>query len=224
MRTLADLQARWRTQRAAVDAWERENPDLARDWRDALDEDRRRWDAALIRSERTVALYRAGVPQRVVDVIVDGDVRATPAAVAVRDWLTGGKAFLVLTGGTGAGKSVAACLALESGGIFERAVSAARLGLYGDDDVKRMRSLRRTRVLVLDDLGAEFSGDVWRAQFDELVDERYGARHRTIITTNLSPDAVRERYGARVADRIRHDGTVVACGAESLRAPGGGGR
>ncbi len=211
-----------RRRREEQDAWASANPELAVAWDEAIGEDQERRAQAERLRERASAMRRTGAPERALEIIVRDAVRDTAAVRAVREWLNGGSTFLVLTGGTGAGKTLAACLALEKGGRFERAVAAGRLGLYGDEDVARMKALRETRMLVLDDLGAEFAGDVWRAQFDELVDERYGNRLGTVITTNLSPAALKERYGARVADRIRHDGQVVACGSESLRAPGGG--
>lgn len=211
----------------AVREWEAQHPVIAEAWNAAIRLDRE-WIPAeeRRRAERDSALGRLArneVPERIRVMLVDGPVSETSAVRAVRDWIAGKQTFLVLAGGTGAGKTLAACLSLMGRpGVFERAVSAGRLGLYGEDDVARMRMLRRAKTLVLDDLGAEFAGDVWRAQFDELIDERYGDRLRTVITTNLSPAALKERYGARVADRIRHDGQVVACGSESLRAPGRG--
>lgn len=219
---LGRLKATWRRQREEMDAWVAANPVLARAWDEAVEEGEARKRAAQARASMEWQLQRAGTPARLMTILMGDGLRETPAVRAVRDWMDGERTFLVLTGGTGAGKTLAACQALGRGGLFERAVAAGRLGLYGDDDVARMRSLRRAKVLVLDDLGAEFAGDVWRAQFDELVDERYGQQRRTVITTNLSPEALRERYGARVVDRLRHDGLVVACGSESLRKPGGG--
>jgi len=223
MNALQRLTEGWRLERERLAEWEAANPEIAAAWSDAAEEGERRKSERQRRESADWALRDARVPERVRAVLTAGADK-TPAVLAVLRWLEGSRSFLLLAGGTGTGKTIAACHALERGGVFERAVSAGRLGLYGDEDVARMRALRRARVLVLDDLGAEFAGDVWRAQFDELVDERYGDRLRTVITTNLSPDAVRERYGARVADRIRHDGQVVTCGAESLRTPGGGAR
>lgn len=210
-----------RRQREQLDAWAAAHPELAAAWDAAQIEDDARREAQRLRGSREWALREAGVPPRNLSLLLDGGLRETTAVKAVRAWQGSRRTFLVLSGGAGAGKTVAACLALMGGGVFERCVSAGRLGLYGAEDVARMRALRRARVLVLDDLGAEFQTDVWRAQFDELADERYGHQRRTVITTNLAPEIIRERYGARVADRIRHDGQVIACGVESLRRPGG---
>ena len=84
-----------------------------------------------------------------------------------------------------------------------------------------MRHLGKVTCLVLDDLGAEMMSESWRATLDSLLAERFGrTRCRTLITTNVSarrppdnpssPSPFEERYGARIARRIRESGSVVS--------------
>jgi DNA replication protein DnaC len=59
--------------------------------------------------------------------------------------------------------------------------------------------------MVIDDLGVEYldKNGNFLQRLDELIDERYSNYRQTIITTNLNVKAFKERYGERVADRIR---------------------
>src|SRR5690606_41573051 len=54
-----------------------------------------------------------------------------------------------------------------------------------------------------------------------LIDDRHEMRRPTVITSNLSPEEFRQRYGERIADRIRQMGLVVLCVGESLRRKAG---
>lgn len=94
------------------------------------------------------------------------------------------------------------------------------LHVEGGEDV--WRKARRASVLVIDDLGREYA-DVhgrWVSELDLLIDDRHESMLRTIITSNLSVDEFKARYGERIADRIRQDGKVVVCAGESLRRAG----
>jgi DNA replication protein DnaC len=215
---LARFMETCRRQREELQQWTAANPELARDWDAALVEEEDRKRARQERGAIEWALSEARVPSRAREAWEDG-LRETEAVKALHRWLESGRTFLLLTGGPGTGKTVASVEAVArlKRARFARAVETCRLGLYTHGDVERMAELRRCRLLVLDDLGAEFLSDVWLSQFDELVDYRYGERLRTVFTSNLTPESFRDRYGARVADRIRHDGQVVRCGDLSLR-------
>lgn len=224
--------------------WAAENPELASAWSEAIQEamerekaaeERKRQEARarFVRAEAPKRLVNLGAPQRAVDAWEAG-LRDTESVRAVDAFLGAGKTFCVLSGGAGAGKTVAAVhgmaqrLLLDKREsppcIFIRASECARLGLYDAEDKAMTRQMHGAGLLVVDDLGAEFmaEGGVWRGLFDELVDVRYGEGAPTIFTTNLSPDAFRARYGDRVADRIRHTGAFKGCGDASLREKGKG--
>jgi len=180
-------------------------------------------------------LARAGVPERAAQVLEAP--RDTSAMVAVRAWASLPASFMLLHGDSGAGKTIAACGAFLSvkrtirwtGGqrtewhseacAFQPAAEVAQLGYYSDDAHELLDYLGRVRWLVLDDLGTELKSESWRAELDALVAERHGRLGcKTILTTNLSckppavgkPSPFEERYGARIARRIRESGNVVA--------------
>ena len=68
--------------------------------------------------------------------------------------------------------------------------------------------------MAIDDLGAEPEKIMNYGQqcnpFAELLAFRYENRLLTIVTTNLPSDVIRNRYGDRTADRLRHMMEVVA--------------
>jgi len=73
---------------------------------------------------------------------------------------------------------------------------------------------KRARLLILDDLGAEKPSDWTRECLFELFDHRNEEGLPTVITSNLSPDSLREQLGERITDRIRDR-------AAAVRVPGG---
>jgi len=209
-------------------------------------------------------LARCGVPDRAASVVVAGadmDERYLSTVLAVREWMEKGGGFLLLHGVSGAGKSVAAAtiflaaretLAWPGGGVTRyessacafMAVSDLSRDSYFDADARALLDhLKRVRLLVLDDLGAELLTPGYLATLDELVRVRFeDPRARTVLTSNVSASRPRgpdgkplldatgqpkvspfeERYGARIARRIRESGKVVACEARSTLASGAG--
>lgn len=83
--------------------------------------------------------------------------------------------------------------------------------------------VRKVYALAIDDLGREYSDQHgrWLAELDLLIDDRHEMRRPTVITSNLSPQEFIQRYGERIADRIRQMGLVVNCVGESLRRRAG---
>lgn len=81
---------------------------------------------------------------------------------------------------------------------------------------------RKVYALAIDDLGREYADmhGRWASELDLLIDDRHEMRRPTVITSNISLEEFKERYGERIADRIRQAGLVVSCAGESLRRAG----
>ena len=80
--------------------------------------------------------------------------------------------------------------------------------------------LRQTPLLVLDDLGAEWSSGWPLTKVDAIIAERYNRRRATIITTNLGSAALRSRYTDRMVDRLRGTCQIITFNTPaSLRQP-----
>lgn len=90
---------------------------------------------------------------------------------------------------------------------------ATKLQHFTIDD-KEFNKLERKTLLAIDDFGIEpvevmKFGNIY-TPIIELLEYRYSGRLFTILTTNLTPDVIRERYGDRIADRFNEMMTVVA--------------
>ena len=90
---------------------------------------------------------------------------------------------------------------------------------------ERLASLRRTRLLVLDDVGRERLPDPARSALYELLDARHGDNRLTIFTSNLDTFALEERLDGpraspnepgRMWRRMNDKGWVVTLGRKKV--------
>lgn len=194
-----------------------------------VDWDKREAEVAAIRAEdaardleerdkrRTAELVDLGAPRRAI--LAARERKDTPAMRKVAEWSQGEKTILVLSGRPGCGKTVAAVswgFVSSHTPVFLRAAAFAMASRYNPEE----RAVwARAGALILDDLGAEYQDakGSFAVDLDELIDTVYGDMRRMIITTNAGAEDFKQRYGARVADRIREAGEFYVCKNESLR-------
>lgn len=174
------------------------------------------------RRYREARLEAAGIPRRLWRQL--DALRDTDALAAVREWAASEEMLLVLEGNVGTGKTVAASWWLSTGGsgLFRKAYDLATLSSF---DAERREALCTTPALVIDDLGTEpLDEKGWGLSgLLTLIDCRYDAALPTLLTTNLSIETMRARYGVdggRLFDRLRESGAWVQIGGESLRRGG----
>jgi DNA replication protein DnaC len=151
---------------------------------------------------------------------------------SVSKWLDGGKPWLLLTGNVGTGKTVmlhalASLLAprihdrmLGSGEIIPGVLVRSALEIAKCDD-DEYQNARYAKVLLIDDFGVEPGvvksyGNAATNVTDALY-HRYERRAPTVITTNLPLSDIAERYGERLADRMREVADRVAFSFKSFR-------
>lgn len=73
-------------------------------------------------------------------------------------------------------------------------------------------------LLILDEVGVQFSSDAERLILFDILNERYEKRKPTLFLSNLTTDEVKSCLGERVYDRLREDGgEFVPFGWESHR-------
>jgi hypothetical protein len=184
--------------------------------------------------------FEAGVPKRYIE-----DFNAcieTPAFVWANRWSF--SSFLVLSGGSGVGKSFSAawvCREFLRRQISEpldsntwiRAAYAREHAMWTTvgrivNDKDRLDEARSKWFLVLDDLGREGSLSTRQADVSDIVSVRYGAKLPTVITTELDFEGILKTYGKNTACKLlegsernennqKNGGMFVWCGNVSLR-------
>ncbi|MFY2557222.1 hypothetical protein ACN469_06310 [Corallococcus terminator] len=187
------------------------------------------------------------VPEEAVAALAGEAVLETAALRAARHVLREGLRTLLLSGGSGVGKTVGACHLFRSAvrqetrtgqrlpewdasaGLF---VHWSRLKRASDHEAEDRQLLQRAvqvRILVLDDVGGppgEEMGPRHRELLEELVDSRDRPGMVTAYITRLSvqrreggPSDFATHVGARVVSRMSRQGTfhLADCGSRDLR-------
>lgn len=137
---------------------------------------------------------------------------------------------LFFYGTVGTGKSfLSGCIArelIESGhsviyfsasGLFET-LSRNMFDYKNKDDVLRFHEdLYGCDLLIIDDLGTEYTSNVAVSVFFSLLNQRHLCQKSTIISTNLSLEDLRNRYSDRVFSRITNQYTICKFTGSDIR-------
>jgi len=143
---------------------------------------------------------------------------------------------LLFSGNTGLGKTfLSACIAgsVARKGfsvVYDTAIHVlgqfdARRFARGDADQERTAQEAVDRylscdLLILDDLGSEATTSLVQSALYELINSRLRPECRTIVSTNLSAEAVRGRYTAQTASRLEGSFRELVFYGEDLRLKG----
>jgi DNA replication protein DnaC len=215
--------------------WEADNPELAAVWGEALAEEHQRAlqreraeTDAKVRADAPYHLIRLGTPEKAVHALAQAE--QTEALQLARDFMASGQRWLILMGNVGVGKTVAGVSVLQDTWVrhrlsgrsarfepiaFERAGRFSRLSAYGEDKAV-FEQLCAADAVLMDDLGTEHLGPWSKSLFEEWFDRRDNTG-RTVITSNMSAETFRERFGERAWDRIQSNGMGVWLGGNSMR-------
>ena len=179
--------------------------------------------------QRRYSWRARGIPEAFIPVIESP--REEPALVAVRRFVAGPwqdparegtPLALILAGAVGRGKSIAAAWAAASDrwvSYYAEAMDLIQSGIFGGDR-REGYWLQRVPLLVLDELGTEPLDQAgWgESKFYDLLNARLQNRRRTILVTNLDPQAFIARYpDKRLRDRLRAHADVFVAVGPSLR-------
>lgn len=164
------------------------------------------------------------------------DLRRFRAAVRIcRDFeknfdKAGGNGSILFYGRVGSGKSfLSICTAAKllekgvsvlyfsAGELFERLADATFRGGDRDALANLHDDLYTCDVLLIDDLGAELTNAFVSSALFTIINERQLGRLSTIISTNLEPPEIRERYSDRVFSRLMTWYTVCELNARDVR-------
>jgi DNA replication protein DnaC len=97
--------------------------------------------------------------------------------------------------------------------IFSKNLSSGR----DPEDEEKYRYVMECELLIIDDLGTEWSNSFTNAQLFTCINERNLKRKATIISTNLSLAGLAELYSERVVSRILSEYQVLELFGEDIR-------
>jgi len=86
-----------------------------------------------------------------------------------------------------------------------------------EESARYEERLRSVKILVMDDLGAEYTEGWVKTKFDAIISERYNRMLPNIITTNLTGELLKATYADRVLDRLRSTSIMLGFKGTSLR-------
>lgn len=137
---------------------------------------------------------------------------------------------LFFYGTVGTGKSfLSGCIAKEliesghsviyfsSAGLFET-LSRNMFDYKNKEDILSFHEdLYGCDLLIIDDLGTEYTSNVTVSVFFSLLNERHLGKRSTIISTNLSLEDLRNRYSDRIFSRITNQYTICKFTGPDIR-------
>lgn len=140
----------------------------------------------------------------------------------VAEWLCDEKKkMLVMCGSVGNGKTTTmyAIMRLYNGARMTRqngyVLEFDKVDGFDLDHAtsQRIDEVKNTSLLAIDDIGCdnvvvkEYGNE--RVPFMEIIYKRYELNGITIMTTNLTPEMIRKRYGEKIADRLAETATII---------------
>lgn len=153
----------------------------------------------------------------------------------IGDWMmaTGQPDSLLLIGNVGSGKTTLAeavamyiTTATQATHGFQRAVGhrvvqAKKLAKIAKDDPSLFDEICSLPLLVLDDIGIEPTegnsyGNI-TTPVSDVIFERHATQRPTIFTSNLPLPDLAEKYGERIADRLREMCVVISFNESTYR-------
>jgi DNA replication protein DnaC len=72
-------------------------------------------------------------------------------------------------------------------------------------------------LLIIDDLGSEMSNNFTDSQLYSIINERIVNRLSTVISTNLTPKMILERYGERLFSRFMKEYDFIKLIGDDIR-------
>ncbi len=135
---------------------------------------------------------------------------------------------ILFIGDTGVGKSfLSNCIAKKLIESYHSVIYLSSEKLFNILDERRIKRFNldcedylddyidNCELLIIDDLGTESNSN--NTQIFNLLNERFDNNKATIISTNLSPAAIREMYTERVSSRILNLYTVLKLYGDDIR-------
>jgi len=138
---------------------------------------------------------------------------------------------LFFSGGTGLGKTfLSACIArvvAESGFSVVYDTANSIFSKFEDEKFSKSENIAKTRdeikrylecdLLIVDDLGTEMTTAFTVSALYELINSRLISNKKTVISSNLSINALKDRYSAQIMSRLEGEYQVLMFYGEDIR-------
>lgn len=139
-----------------------------------------------------------------------------------------GSGDLLFSGATGLGKTfLSACIARTVADRGCSVVYETAIHLFSDFEIEKFSSDEESRgltkkylecdLLIIDDLGTEMTTQFTVAALYQIVNTRMMEHRATIISTNLTPDAIEKRYSPQIASRVVGTYRFIKFAGEDIR-------
>ena len=133
---------------------------------------------------------------------------------------------LLLLGNVGTGKTLLGCAILTecthdadglwaSSGLYTTASQLMRRIKMSwkkdatENEQEVFAKLTKPYLLVIDEIGVQFNSDTERCLLTEVINDRYNARQRTMLISNLTLQEFTQVVGDRIVDRLKENGKVL---------------
>jgi DNA replication protein DnaC len=178
-------------------------------------------------TEHALEAWRTLWEERVPERYRDGTLESLPnrkLAADLAQWVELRKTTpglsLLLAGGTGSCKTSGALAAVRqicqtSAGIepYPQSFSFLPFGdllqIFRENDRTAVEFAEWTDILILDDVGTEYSTDFSGAETYRLLNARYNERRSTVITTNVPFDDLETALNPRIVARLLDPGSLI---------------
>ncbi|AOY75341.1 ATP-binding protein [Clostridium formicaceticum] len=134
---------------------------------------------------------------------------------------------LLFYGATGLGKTfLANCIAkalLDKGKVvvyqtaFKILEILEELRFHNATDKEKVQLLFEADLLIIDDLGTEMTNTFTNSELFNIINSRLLANKKTLISTNLTPKEVIDRYDDRISSRLFSKYTILKFYGKDLR-------
>lgn len=150
--------------------------------------------------------YNIDIFRKVLQALVGRELEVKEYIDRIEKWMLRDRTGLLLIGSVGTGKSTIAKAMCRSWDDLLTIPKFFQCDIVAEwvkqDDSCRYEVACHKGLVVLDDLGTETR--VWGNEImPYIIFRRYERNLPTIITTNLSRDEICQKYGERIADRLR---------------------
>jgi DNA replication protein DnaC len=172
----------------------------------------------------TIPLSEMGVPKRLLEANFNDWKHSEKLKEELKHFVIRHDAFLTIGGDNGVGKTYAAVAMLKEfyNVTKEIPIFVNISNLYQtwkEDEEHRTdlkHKLRRTNLLVLDDLGVREPTEAFLDFLYSVINNRYNDMKGTLITTNLSSAEISECFGNRIYSRLL-SGKLIKLDGNDLR-------